>query len=431
MHFFLLLGLALLGCGGTAETTVVPNSRLHSVAVRSESFEDLSFLGPLLASKRVVQLGESSHGVREYNLVKSRLVRYLHEKLGFQVIVFESALYQCWDADLLAAEAEAVDTLQDCLFGVWHTQELVPLFEHLKESQNDPEPLTLAGFDVQPIGRNKADRPRFLADVVAVIDADYAERVLDLDTEFLEVYSRKSRERRAFFRGEGAGMKASYDNLVAFLDQHRERLMERFAGSPEAQAPLIARQTAASMASYIAQQTAPDTRSYVERRDAGMAENLLFIVEQLFPDDKVIVWGHNFHLRHDNSAIEPPDDMFPDVPARTMGSWVKERLGDQLYTIGFYVYEGTAVDNSRTVYEIERPREGSLEATLHRLAQEYEPGHGVFIDLSRVPSRGPLAGLSESMSARHHGTTPLTLVPDEQYDGVILLPSASPPEFLY
>lgn len=168
-------------------------SHAHPVALEGERFDDLEFLRPLLEGKRVVQLGENSHGVRESNLVKARIVRFLHQELGYDVIAFESALYQCYDANLAAAEAPARTTLLSCAFGVWHTEELLPLFEYIRETRQGGRPLRLAGIDVQPIGSNKDDRPRFLSGIVARVDSAYATEVRALDSAFLEVYGRGAR----------------------------------------------------------------------------------------------------------------------------------------------------------------------------------------------------------------------------------------------
>jgi hypothetical protein len=58
-------------------------------------YEDLKFLDDRLSGVRLVQLGESGHGVREFSQAKIRLIKYLHEHLGFDVIAFESGLYEC------------------------------------------------------------------------------------------------------------------------------------------------------------------------------------------------------------------------------------------------------------------------------------------------------------------------------------------------
>ena len=54
----------------------------HSLNLESEDFSDLEFLRPLLQGKRVVQLGENTHGVREYSVLKARIVEYLHRELS-------------------------------------------------------------------------------------------------------------------------------------------------------------------------------------------------------------------------------------------------------------------------------------------------------------------------------------------------------------
>ena len=56
------------------------------------NFEALTFLDIVLKDKRIVLLGESSHGTEEYSQTKFQLIRYLHEKLGFNVLLFGNIL---------------------------------------------------------------------------------------------------------------------------------------------------------------------------------------------------------------------------------------------------------------------------------------------------------------------------------------------------
>ena len=46
-----------------------------------------------------MQLGESGHGVAEFNHAKVRLIKFLHQQMGFDVIAFESGLFECFNAD--------------------------------------------------------------------------------------------------------------------------------------------------------------------------------------------------------------------------------------------------------------------------------------------------------------------------------------------
>lgn len=472
----LLLATLLLSLSGCSHRNAPPDvepvdpqaawllTHAEVIDLEAETFDDLDFLKPLLERKRVVQLGENAHGIREYNLAKARIVRFLHQELGFDVLVFESPLYQCYDADHTAADASARSTLANCAYGIWHTEEILPLFDYLRESRHDERPLRLAGIDIQPIGINKDDRPRFLSRMVSRVDAEYGDDVFRLDSTFLNVYARGGRERRTYFRSDdGRRMEEAYGRLGAFLSDSADAI--RTAGDlprdvvtdgdpndvvadghprdvgvtrhgyevSDTLGPSdvgVARRTALSMASYIRQQAAPTTREYVERRDQGMAENLTFLLDELYPDSKVIVWGHNFHLRHDNFSIPPDSSTFPDVAARTMGSWIHDRYGDQVYTVGLYTYRGTAADNGGEVYEIKPAGPGSVESILFEIAPDNDSG-AVFVDLSRAPAGRETRWMDAPITARYNGTTPLTMVLRNQYDAILFVRDVTPRVMLY
>ncbi|MCY8918823.1 hypothetical protein MOE20_20605 [Bacillus atrophaeus] len=62
----------------------------HPIEMSDSSQKDLRFLKNVLKDKRIVQLGETTHGAAEMNQTKVRLIKYLHEHLGYDVIAFES-----------------------------------------------------------------------------------------------------------------------------------------------------------------------------------------------------------------------------------------------------------------------------------------------------------------------------------------------------
>lgn len=73
--------------------TIQPESwSSNGGSIGQDKFSDLDILIPLLADKRIVYLGENSHGVAEFNLVKTRLIQYMHQTLGFNIVAFESGL---------------------------------------------------------------------------------------------------------------------------------------------------------------------------------------------------------------------------------------------------------------------------------------------------------------------------------------------------
>jgi len=101
---------------------------IRSTSATDADFSDLQFLKGVIGDRRLVQLGESGHGVAEFDSTKVRLVRFFHEQMGFDVIAFESGLYECFRADEKADTLTPDVLMKSCIFGVWHADETVPLF---------------------------------------------------------------------------------------------------------------------------------------------------------------------------------------------------------------------------------------------------------------------------------------------------------------
>lgn len=171
---------------------------------------------------------------------------------------------------------------------------------------------------------------------------------------------------------------------------------------------------------YTRQQTAPDDRAYAEERNRGMADNVRFLAEELFPNRRIIVWAHNAHVRHAAEAIPVTRDVWPGVPARDMGSWLRDWYGEALFTVGFYAYRGTAVDNSREEYAVPEAPPGHLKYRLARAGY-----HVSFVDLEGQ------GWAVRGQTLRYNGRHDQRMVPARQYDALVLIADVGPPAFLY
>ena len=383
-----------------------------------DTFQDLQFFKTVLGGRRLVQLGESGHGVAEFNHAKVRLIKFLHQQMGFDVIAFESGLFECYNAGSNAAANPSLTTMRNCIFGVWHTNEVLPLFEYLKSTQGTARPLTLAGFDTQiSSSAGVAFRPAFFANLVRAIDPARAVVVENTDREHI---SRVFSQSQTYPKTDQARLTEFYGGLESFFQEHRAHLSEQVG----AELPLVAERAAYSMLRYMEQLRAridrpsdigPDGGGGI--RDFGMANNLTFLAADQYPGRKIIIWAHNFHIRHDNSATASFQP--------TMGQWIRERFRNELYTIGLYMDRGSAALNNRVVYAINPGPVNSMEWVM---ANTGSPLLFMdFLDHQRVDGN---RWMFEPTTQRDWGTNPFTMVPRNQYDGVLFIDRVRPPSYL-
>jgi erythromycin esterase len=388
----------------------------------ADDYADLQFLKRVIGDRRIVQIGESHHSVAEYGSVKTRLIKFLHEEMGFDVLAFESSIYECFAADI--RQLAPTEALFSTIFSVWAFEEVVPLFEYLKQTHSTPRPLAFAGFDPQISSRSGATtRPAFFQRVVGVLDAVYAREVAQFDTQFVD---RIQRDGPAYARQEEERLVAFYTRLLEYLELNSQALADAFPGDAS---PLIAQRVAWSSAKLAQLLSAYDSnpndvtvQGHMALRDRAMADNLTFLARTLYPDKKIIVWAANIHVRHANDQTTWG---FP-----TMGGWLRERFRDELYTIGLYPNRGT-VPGGRTVFTIDPADPGTLERLLSDAGAAQ-----MFVDMLGHPRNDGTRWMYEPMLSRDASISgpqamlPVLIVPRDQYDGLLFIDRVSAPRFL-
>ena len=145
----------------------------------SDDFSDLKFLPNYLQNKKIIQLGESTHGAKEFNKMKVRLIKYLHQELNFNVLAFESSVFACFYAYANKLDEGPTKLMRNSIFGVWYTEEVKELFSYIIETQKTKNPLILVGFDIQPSGLASYQRPEFLKTVFEKISIEKADSLKD------------------------------------------------------------------------------------------------------------------------------------------------------------------------------------------------------------------------------------------------------------
>ena len=346
-------------------------------------------------------------------MAKVRVIKYLHEELGYDVMAFESSTYECERAQKTVATLTAVELMRACIFGVWHTAEVLPLFEYIKQTQGTVRRLILAGFDEQTSAFTANARPAVFRSLIAPLDSSYAQRVYETDSIFL------ANRTPAYATANQARLVAFYDSLTTFFAANRRTI--EAAHRDDANVAVVARQAALSMTVFVRQLAATGPAGS-DIRDLGMANNLDFLLSELYPGKKVIVWAHNFHIQHRENTRNASDTTISSL--RTMGTWVAERHRPALYTIGLFMYRGSAASNERQPYMITPSQSGSLESILHRAPWRYS-----FVDFSQTRRELGTEWMWKPITGLSWGTQPERFVPRDEYDGILFIDTVHPPMY--
>ncbi|HEX6158607.1 MAG TPA: erythromycin esterase family protein [Thermoanaerobaculia bacterium] len=397
---------------------------IRSLDVGDDDFSDLEPLRATLKGVRVVMLGEQTHGDGTTFLAKNRLIRFLHEELGFDVLAFESGLYDCAKAwEFLAAGEAPEKAFPRGVFAIWSvSREVQPLVEYLGRRAKSDRPLELAGVDSQLTGSASTellvtDLAAFLSridpklakgkewDRVAGVIGHLTKSSWELGTEPVP----SPREQAAFARTI-----ERWRTTIAARD--RTPASQAWSGA-------FWRQLLTNLRLFAEQTWRTDYRDHAGNvpvfamRDRQMGENLLWLANERYPGRRIIVWGATFHNARNLGTIAPGDAKRTRLYAGTapMGEVAAKALGERLYSLGFTSYEGEAARAfSKTATPLPPATAGSLEDLFARAGLT-----NAFLDF-RKPSPGG-QWLHAPLTARLLGHVEMRADWSRIVDGVVFL----------
>lgn len=372
---------------------------------RCESTADLAALAPILDGVNVVILGETHRDGSAY-AAKSRVVRFLHESLGFDVIAWESSILACAALQARlptlgrAADVGAPPGLEPMWGG---TPYMHPLFEYVLRTQSTSRPLVMVGLDCKfrpaelqtsdtnPEAPFSADLGEYLRTELAgtgVDDAEVAAAVRTID-ELVRDFDEGT---YAMKPGRRDGDRAAIEFLAELARERTDETASRADSGHSAEfleRVLLAARAfeawAANMSGPAAVATMLDG-SFTNPRDQFMADTLAWYCERAYPGRKVIVWTGGFHGLADAQGVrylETPKGLPGRLDRmRPFAQLVRSRMKDACYVVGTTAVRGTfgSVANPQTLPSNES---ASLEAELAQIG-----ALSGFVDLRSQPAFG-------------------------------------------
>lgn len=376
------------------------------------SVNDLSKLDEYFLNKRVVGLGESTHGTHEFFTMRHRIIRYLAEKHEFNVVFMEADFANSLAINdyITGKGGTAEEAVSNLGLWPWETQELVEMVEWLREynEANPTNSIEFIGVDVQKLD----------------------ETVSRLE-QLLEKYQHPGREdsviaASAFYKLSDKEVM----NLRALEISRYEGVdISGFSKEDEYEYKWLFRHLSQILSEKLEKKSMQNTY-----RDKMMAENIL---EHLKQDEKKkgVFWAHNGHVAY---LFDKKKDK------GVAGGYLRESLKDSYFILGqefdfgrfnarVKPVEYSKDYNNWKLEEVEvgQSPEGSLAANYRSISDPF-----IFIPFERLPTEEMVyinnigavywtnkkGEASEYLRRNHHGK--------EAFDAIILIKESTPTKLL-
>jgi len=378
VFIFTVCLLSFNGCKSDTDQGRLQQIKEISQPVRSidpmdEDFSDFAKLKEALErdSVQIVMLGEQTHGDGTTFLAKTRLIKFLHQQMGFDVLAFESGLYDCtraWDSILVTGDYDK--HIKKAVFPMWvNTAESKQLIDYLQSSLGTESKLELTGFDSQITGYQNCWSLYDEFRKINGIQLSQAEKNLLVKIACLEDYL-------MLFPDE-----SKYKDCVSLLNKIIAQFDSLTSISPSASANLgfwknvINGVKTSFISSYYYKHEVKQNIDPLKMnaRDIQMGENLKWLKENKYKNRKIIVWGHNMHLLRNMKNSGIPGGASELLRSKTsMGDVVHESFGNKIFTIIFTGFEGEYADflSGKGLTSIPAPSDSSVEFYLRALGND-------------------------------------------------------------
>ncbi len=337
-----VLLISFVGNSQSIKEQILNNvSEIKSVNINDDNFSDLEVVGNAVGDAKIVFLGEQDHGDATTFEAKARLVKYLHEKKGFDVLAFESDFF---NINKKADEKQPVEEIAKSIYPIWTMcSQVKPLFyDYLKKQK---ESLIISGFDCQMGLISQKDRDSLILEMKKYISENMD--ISKIDYPFFEkivikilIGEKVKRANKKMFFKIFSQITRNIKNKKTFLFKSLENI-RAYAKSEW----------------YTFRER--------DRRDIQMGRNIIWLHKIKFPNKKMIIWAHSHHLiRKVANKNGNRKTSFLNISA---GEIVHNRFdNDSIYSIGFTSRIGrTDRINNIKGYDIKEPKKESFEAWVH------------------------------------------------------------------
>jgi erythromycin esterase len=377
---------------------------------------DFEFLRKTLKDKRIIWLGENGHNIREHNIMKSKIIEFLHKEMNFKVLTFESGLVECFSSNYLKEHYTSTELLTNSIYSLWATKENIPLFNLIRESD-----LNLTGIDINP-SSNREVFMKFVHLTEDLLPEKFIKEIEYVESSVFEWYYRMGK----YIANRKKVPSEILDNFTIFKKKTSESINDLEVYLNE-QSKLYAENQEISFRFkiiirclknrlYFINHFNNNYRTYKKIREVMMKENLEWLCNELYPDEKIIIWAHNLHIFKNYKTF---------TRFEPLGSIVSEKIKEESYYLGLFMYRGETMTDTGQPYRVSRVPKKSLEDYMHQV--QSPTLFTDFLQLDKIPQNEWIFNKTIFLEG---GTMQTLFKPREQLDGALFIEDISCPEYL-
>lgn len=397
----------LVACGKTVEEADKYTSSIEDIAIP----DDVSIVG----------LGEATHGNVEFQDLKKDVFQALVEKEDIRTFVIEGDFggAQVVDTYIAGDGGTAEEAINALDFDIYKTEQMLNLIEWMhdyNESVDIGEKVRFYGNDMQRYDESKASLLAYFELVDHEAAQNYEEKLKAATND--KLYDLTEAELK--------NIAESIVDIKDDLEKNEDKYIETLSESMY--------ETALQHANVLGQRIDLSLHEdeYANKRDQYLAENLEWIKDFVEPQghDKVFVTGHNGHIEKTSAAFG----------YKSMGDYLDETFGDSYFAIGTESARNTFLadngDGERETFSVKNnslltKAFGNVDADRFYVDFEQAETNEDIDDI--ISSKQKMTNIGDDFRSWYKISKFFytnKMVPNEAYDGLIIVDEATPTEII-
>ncbi len=342
---------------------IIDFGEFENESIQKEGFQKFKeFIG----DSRIVIIGEQEHGIGTHYQNFNFLSQFLHEEMDFDIIIQEYCFFEFYKVnDSLTKGKSAQNYRRGMYWPQGIAKEYNGFFNYLDQEANGEDPIQMFGADPRIFARDNFQnylQNEFESKALQLNDKEQFFRILSQLLKFEYSDTISTIQEKEFFLKSCESLKNQYHFKKYAVFLWKERFIVNlmvFANN-----------------AWGGDGLKMDDPDRFFQREKGMADNIIWLAKNRFPDKKILIHLHNGHMAKNTHLLKTCLDSSQTKDLPNVGSLLNKEFGEDCLHFATSYYQGTFCKWDYKEKNIPSPNANSLEATMH--AKEIEYGFMAF-----------------------------------------------------